>query len=301
MVGGQDMKIKTSWDDKVFSFFSYFILGSLLIVFLYPVYFVFIASFSDPSLVSTGQIVLIPKGINFKGYFTILTDASIWRSLFNSVYIVILGTAFNLFLTLPTAYALTVRGFLFRNLLMKVLLFTMYFSGGLIPTYLLVSSIGLYNTPYTLILLGGVSVTNIIIARTTIANSIPYEMYEAVTIDGGDYFTFFLRFVLPLSKSIIAVLILYYGVARWNDYYTGLVYLSDPDYYPLQLVLRNILIMGQILANSLDSADQAFEAMQRAELLKYCLIVASSLPMFLIYPFIQKYFEKGVMIGSVKG
>lgn len=295
------MKIKASWDDRIFSFVSYCILSALLIVILYPVYFVVIASFSDPALVSTGQIILLPKEINFGGYKEILTDSSIWRSLFNSVYIVVFGTIFNLLLTLPVAYALTVRTFLFRNILMKILLFTMYFSGGLIPTYLLVSSIGLYNTPYTLIILGGVSVTNIIITRTTIANSIPYEMYEAVMIDGGDHFTFFWKFVLPLSKAIIAVMILYYGVGRWNDYYTGLVYLSKPDYYPLQLVLRNILIMGQILASSLDAADQAFEAMQRAELLKYCLIVATSLPMFLIYPFIQKYFEKGVMIGSVKG
>ena len=295
------MKIKTSRDDKIFNFISYAVLSILLIIILYPVYFVFIASISAPDLVSTGQIILYPKGITFEGYQQIFKDSSIWRGFANSVYILILGTMFNLFLTLPVAYALTVRRFMFRNVLMKLLLFTMYFSGGLIPTYLLVSSIGLYNTPFTLIILSGVSVTNIIIARTTIANSIPYEMYEAVTIDGGDHFTFFTRFVLPLSKAIIAVLILYYGVGHWNSYYNALVYLSDPDYYPLQLILRNILVLGQKMAESAESAEEAFAAARRAELLKYCLIVVTCLPMFLIYPFIQKYFEKGVMIGSVKG
>ena len=295
------MKIKTSGYDKIFDIVRCMLLGFVLIIVLYPIYFVYIASFSDPTLVSTGQIVFLPKRTSFEGYKQIFMDSSIWRGWFNSMYIVVLGTLFNLFLTLPIAYALTVKSFMFRNILSKLLLFTMYFSGGLIPTYLLVNEIGLYNKPFTLIFMGGVSVTNIIIARTTIANSIPYEMYEAVTIDGGSHFTFFARFVLPLSKAIIAVLILYYGVGHWNDYYSGLVYLNDPDYYPLQLILRNILLAGQKMADISENAEAALAAARRAELLKYCLIVVSSLPMFLIYPFIQKYFEKGVMIGSVKG
>jgi len=295
------MNIKLSREDKIFNIISYVILIVVLLIILYPIYFVFIASVSDPTLVNSGQIILWPKNITFEGYTQIFKDSSIWRGLFNSVYIVILATMFNLFLTLPVAYALTVKKFLFRKLLSKMLLFTMYFSGGLIATYLLVSNIGLYNKPYSLIFIGGVSVTNIIIARTTIENSIPYEMYEAVTIDGGDHFTFFTRFVLPLSKPIIAVLILYYGIDHWNDYYTGLIYLSDTDYYPLQLLLRNILVMGQKMADTAENAEAALAAARRAELLKYCLIVVSSVPMFIIYPFIQKYFEKGVMIGSIKG
>ncbi len=295
------MNIKLSREDKIFNFISYVILIIVLLIILYPIYFVFIASVSDPTLVNSGQIILWPENITFEGYTQIFKDSNIWRGLFNSVYIVILATLFNLFLTLPVAYALTVKKFLFRKLLSKILLFTMYFSGGLIATYLLVSNIGLYNKPYSLIFIGGVSVTNIIIARTTIENSIPYEMYEAVTIDGGDYFTFFSRFVLPLSKPIIAVLVLYYGIDHWNDYYTGLIYLSDTDYFPLQLFLRNILVMGQKMANTAENAEAALAAARRAELLKYCLIVVSSVPMFIIYPFIQKYFEKGVMIGSIKG
>ncbi len=295
------MKMKISRDDRIFDIISYIILGLILIVTLYPIYFVVIASFSDPTLVGSGQIVFWPKGLALEGYEQIFKDKTIWRGLFNSVYIVILATLFNLFLTLPTAYVLTVKSFMFRSTLSKLLLFTMYFSGGLIPTYMVVSGLGLYNKPYTLIFLGGVSITNVIIAQTTIAGSIPYEMYEAVTIDGGDHFTFFTRFVLPLSKTIIAVLILYYGVEHWNDYYTGLIYLNDAEYFPLQLILRNILVLGQKVADDAVNADEALAALRRAELLKYCLIVVSSVPMFLIYPFIQKYFERGVMIGSVKG
>ena len=295
------MKVKASTDDKIFNLISYTILTVLLLIMLYPIYFVVIASFSDPSLVGTGQIILYPKGITPEGYQEIFKDNTIWRGMFNSVYIVVGATLVNLFLTLPVAYALTIKRFMFRNTLMKLLLFTMYFSGGLIPTFLLVDSLGLINKPYTMIVTAGVSVTNIIIARTTIANSIPYEMYEAVTIDGGDHFTYFTRFVLPLSKAIIAVLILYYGVGHWNSYYNALIYLNDKDYYPMQLILRNILVLGQKLAETAEDAEQALLAARRAELMKYCLIVATSVPMFLIYPFIQKYFEKGVMIGSVKG
>jgi len=295
------MKIKASIDDKVFNLISYTILTILLIVMLYPIYFIVIASVSSPALVGTGQVVLYPRGITLEGYQEIFKDNTIWRGLFNSAYIVVGATLVNLFLTLPVAYALTIKRFMFRNTLMKLLIFTMYFSGGLIPTFLLVDRLGLINKPYTLIVTAGVGVTNIIIARTTIANSIPYEMYEAVTIDGGDHFTYFTKFVLPLSKAIIAVLILYYGVGHWNSYYNALIYLNDKDYYPMQLILRNILVLGQKLAQTAEDAEQAVLATRRAELMKYCLIVATSVPIFIIYPFIQKYFEKGVMIGSVKG
>lgn len=295
------MKIKTSWDDKIFNVISYIILTLVLFVTAYPIYFILIASMSDPVAVGSGQVILAPVNLNFEGYKAVFEDTRIWRGFFNSIYIVVLGTLFNLFLTLPVAYALTVKRFMFRGALIKIFLFTMYFSGGLIPSYLLVNSIGLYNKPYTLIFLGGVSVTNIIIARTTIANSIPYEMYEAVTIDGGDHFLYFLKFVLPLSKAIIAVLMLYYGVGHWNGYYYALIYLSNKDYYPLQLVLRNILVLGERLASILEDAEEVLLATQRAELMKYCLIIVSCVPMFVIYPFIQKYFQKGVMIGSVKG
>ena len=188
-----------------------------------------------------------------------------------------------------------------RGLITGLLMFTMFFSGGMIPTYLLVNQIGLFNKPFTLIFIAGLSVQNVIIVRTTIAGSIPEEMFEAATIDGCDHFGYFFRFVLPLSKSIIAVMILYYGVGHWNDFMNALIYVNDAEYFPLQLVLRNILIIGQQLAQSVETADEALQLQREAELIKYGLIVVSSAPLLFIYPFIQKYFEKGVMIGSVKG
>jgi putative aldouronate transport system permease protein len=301
MVGGNKMKKENSREDKIFNGISYFILGLLLIVILYPLYFVVIASFCSPELVASGQITLIPKGINFDGYKRIFSYAAVWKGYFNTIYITVCGTVFNLFLTIPIAYVLTRKNFMARGLFIKILMFTMFFGGGLIPTYLLVNQIGLFNKPYSLIFLGGLSVYNVLIVRTTIANSIPEEMFEAATIDGCDHFGYFFQFVLPLSKSIIAVMVLYYGVGHWNNFMNALIYLNNPDYYPLQLVLRNILIMGQHLAQNVETADEALALQREAELLKYGLIVVSSAPLLFIYPFVQKYFQKGIMIGSVKG
>lgn len=295
------MKIKTSWDDKILNGISYVILGTLLLIVAYPVYFVVIASFSDPTMVANGQIVLIPRGINFNGYERVLMNATVWKGFATSIFNTVFGTLFNLALTIPLAYGLTVRKFMFKSVLMKILMITMFFGGGLIPTYMLISSLGLYNKPYSLIFIGGLSVTNVIITRTTIKSTISEEMFEAVTIDGGDHFTYFFRFVLPLSKAIIAVMTLYYGVGHWNDFMTALIYVSNADYYPLQLILRNILVMGQQLAEQAESAELALQYQQQAELMKYSLIIVTSIPIFLIYPFIQKYFAKGVMIGSLKG
>lgn len=295
------MKIKLSREDKIMNAISYLILGLLLIVIIYPLYFIVIASFCDPDLVSSGQITLIPKGLNLDGYKRILSYKEVWRGYANTIYLTVFGTAFNLFLTLPVAYVLSRKKFMARKLITGLMMFTMFFSGGLIPTYLLVDRIGLYNTPYTLIFIAGLSVQNVIIVRTTIMGNIPEDMFEAATIDGSDHFEYFFRFVLPLSKSIIAVMVLYYGVGHWNDYMNALIYVNKADYFPLQLVLRNILIVGQQLAQSVETADEALQLQREAELIKYGLIVVSSAPLLFIYPFIQKYFEKGVMIGSVKG
>lgn len=295
------MKIKLSREDRVFNFISYFILSILLVIVLYPLYFIIIASFCSPELVASGQITFIPKGINFDGYKRIFSYPAVWRGYFNTIYVTVLGTALNLFLTLPIAYVLNRKTFLARGFLTKLLMFTMFFGGGLIPTYLLINQIGLFNQPYTLIFIAGLSVQNVIIVRTTFASTIPEELFEAATIDGCDHFRFFSKVVLPLSKPIVAVMLLYYGVAHWNDFMNGLIYLDNADYYPLQLVLRNILIMGQQLAQNVETADEALALQREAELIKYGLIVVSSVPLLIIYPFIQKYFEKGVMIGSVKG
>lgn len=295
------MKVKASKEDRIFNMVTYLILTLLLIIILYPLYFVVIASFCDPDLVGAGKIILVPKGINFSGYKRIFSYATVWKGYFNTIYITFLGTLFNLFLTIPVAYVLTRKHFMGRKFLTKFLMFTMFFSGGLIPTYLLITNIGLFNKPYTMIFIAGISIQNVIIVRTTIANSIPEEMYEAATIDGCDHFQYFFRFVLPLSKAIIAVMILYYGVGHWNDFMNALIYINDAKYFPLQLVLRNILIMGETLAQNVETADEALQLQREADLIKYGLIVVSSVPILCIYPFIQKYFKQGVMIGSVKG
>ncbi len=293
--------IKSTKEDRIFNIIVYTILTFVALIILYPLYFILIASFSSPELVSTGQVVLFPQGINFSGYNRIINYSQIWQGFAMTIYYTVLGTLFNLCLTMPAAYVITRKSFLARGLFTKFLLFTMFFNGGLIPTYLLVDSIGLYNTPVTLILLNGVNVFNLIIAKSTIQNTIPEEMYEAASIDGCNHFRYFFSFILPLSKSIIAVITLYYGVAHWNNYMAGLLYLSDSELYPLQLILRNILIEGEILAQSVESAEEAIVRQQETELMKYGLIIISSAPLLGIFPFIQKYFTRGTMIGSVKG
>lgn len=295
------MKMKMSREDKVFSAVTYTILIALSLVILYPLYFIVIASFSSPALVSTGQVVLYPKGIDFSGYKRIFSYDTVWVGYGMTLIYTVLGTIFNLALTLTVAYTLTRKNFMARGFIMKFLMVTMFFSGGLIPTYLLINQLGLYNKPYTLIFLGGISVYNVIITKTTMQSSIPEEMYEAAAIDGCSHFQYFFKFVLPLSKPIIAVMTLYYAVAHWNDYMTGLIYLNKPQYYPLQLILRNILIQGELMASDLATVEEALVRQQEAELIKYGLIIVSSVPLLLIYPLIQRFFTQGIMIGSVKG
>ena len=295
------MKMKMSREDKVFSAVTYTILIALSLVILYPLYFIVIASFSSPALVSTGQVVLYPKGIDFSGYKRISSYDTVWVGYGMTLIYTVLGTIFNLALTLTVAYTLTRKNFMAKGFIMKFLMVTMFFSGGLIPTYLLINQLGLYNKPYTLIFLGGISVYNVIITKTTMQSSIPEEMYEAAAIDGCSHFQYFFKFVLPLSKPIIAVMTLYYAVAHWNDYMTGLIYLNKPQYYPLQLILRNILIQGELMASDLATVEEALVRQQEAELIKYGLIIVSSVPLLLIYPLIQRFFTQGIMIGSVKG
>lgn len=293
--------MKMSKEDKIFSVITYTVLIALALVILYPLYFIVIASFSSPALVSTGQVVLYPKGIDFSGYKRIFSYSTVWTGYAMTLFYTVFGTLFNLSLTLPVAYTLTRKNFMARGFIMKFLMITMFFGGGLIPTYLLINQIGLYNKPYTLILLGGISVYNVIITKTTMQSSIPEELYEAAAIDGCSHFQYFFKFVLPLSKPIIAVMTLYYAVAHWNDYMTGLIYLNNAEYYPLQLILRNILIQGELLASNLATVEEALIRQQEAELIKYGLIIVSSVPLLMIYPLIQRFFTQGIMIGSVKG
>ncbi|CAG5086181.1 Binding-protein-dependent transport systems inner membrane component, ABC-type sugar transporter, permease component [Thermobacillus xylanilyticus] len=285
--------------------FDAFIAAACIIVFLivaYPLYFVVIASVSDSTMVATGKVWLWPKGFSLYGYNEIFDDTRIWRGYRNTILYTTLGTFVNLLFTLPAAYALSRREFRARRFLMFVFVVTMFFSGGLIPTYLLIKGLGMTNTMWVFIFPFCVNVYNLIIVRTFFETSLPRELYEAAAIDGCGHFRFFWSVALPLSKAVISVIGLYYAVAHWNDFFTALVYVRNNELQPLQIVLRDILLSNQVFQAGAGTGGEAGGYAQRyADQIKYGVIIVSTLPILLVYPFIQKYFEKGVMIGSVKG
>lgn len=267
---------------------------------VYPMYFIIIASFSDSTLVNQGQVIFLPKGISFYGYQQIFNNKNIWNGYKNTIIYTALGTMLNLAVTLPAAYVLSRKNFRPRKLLMFLFVFTMYFNGGMIPTYMIIKDLHLLDTPWVLIVMGAVSVYNLIITRTFFENSIPDELYEAATLDGCSQFRYFISVVLPLSKAIIAVITLYYMVGHWNDFFNPLLYVNKDKYQPLQIVLRNILLSNQAMAGVTGAGASGY-AQQYADQIKFGVIIVSTVPILCVYPFIQKYFEKGVMIGAVKG
>ncbi len=289
-------------NDMIFDLFIYGICAIVFLIIAYPLYFVVIASVSDSTLVSTGKVLLFPKGFSLFGYQEIFQDARIWIGYKNTMIYSVLGTFVNLLLTLPAAYVLSRKEFRARRILMFFFVFTMFFNGGLIPTYLLMKDLQLIDTMWVFIIPFSVNVFNLIITRTFFETNIPNELYEAASIDGCNHFTFFLKVVLPLSKAVVSVIGLYYLVWHWNDFFTGLIYIRDYSLQPLQIVLRDILLSNQVFAEGAGSGGAAGGYAQRyADQIKYGVIIISTLPILIVYPFIQKYFEKGVMIGSVKG
>lgn len=287
---------------NAFDICLYVLMILILLAIILPLWFVIIASFSEPNLVNTGKVLLIPKGITFEGYGMAFREVSIWRGYLNSILYTVSYTVLGLLLILPAAYGLHQRNLLWRKPIMTVFMITMFFGGGMIPTYLLIRGMGLLNTMWALVLPGAVSVYNMIVARTFFANTIPYEIHESAKIDGCGDFMIFIRIVLPLSKAIIAVLALWYAVAMWNSYFSALLYIRDASKYPLQMVLREILFRNQQLSEVLDGDPKTYEELHRiTELLRYVVIIVASVPMLLAYPFVQRYFVQGVMIGSVKG
>nr|WP_275422562.1 carbohydrate ABC transporter permease [Paenibacillus mucilaginosus] len=286
----------------IFDVLNYFVLSAIAIIVLYPLYFVFIASISNPTAVLNGEMWIWPKGITMEGYSRIIQEGSIWRGYQNTILYTSVGTAINVLLTVLAGYALSRKDLYGRNTIMVYLLITMFFSGGLIPTYLVIKKLHLINTMWALILPKAVSLFNIIIARSFFQDTIPVELLEAAKMDGCSDVTFFAKIVLPLSKAIIAVLALFYAVGYWNSFFDALIYLGDERMYPLQLVLRNLLVIQNELASQFVTDVESAEVQQRvASLLKYGVIVIASLPLLIVYPFIQRYFVQGVMIGSVKG
>jgi putative aldouronate transport system permease protein len=292
--------MRLSREDFVFDIIVNSIGVLIIVIMLYPLLFVLSASFSDPDMVLRGNIILLPKGLTLAPYKMVFANSDIWQSYKNTIFYTVAGTLINISLTILAAYPLSRKDMPCRKILTLVIIFTMYFNGGLIPTYLLVRDLHLYNTVWAVMIPAAISTYNLIVARTFFENSIPNELYESAKLDGCSNIGMLFRIVLPLSSAIIAVLVLYYGVAHWNSYFSALVYLRNEKLFPLQIILRDILILGQ--TEQMGSNDVGMgEKIKMAEGIKYSVIVISSVPVLLLYPFLQKYFVKGVMIGAIKG
>ncbi len=294
-------RIHDTKGDRIFNICNIAFTLVCVLLCIYPLYFIIIASFSDPSLVSLGKVVAIPKGITFDGYVRIMENRELWIGYRNTIAYAVIGTLFNLSLTLTCGFALSRREMPFRRVIMAVFTVTMFISGGLVPTFLLIkNTLGLYNTFFVMIFLNGMSVYNMIICRTFFETTIPADLWDAVQVDGCNEFRYFFSIVLPLSGAVIAVLALYYAVGHWNSYFSAMIYLRDKNLFSLQLVLRNILIANQY-TDDMASLDVGADTTLKLQTMKYAIIVVSTVPMLIVYPFVQKHFVKGVMIGAVKG
>ena len=292
--------MQESLPDRIFHVIVLILTITTFIVITYPLWFVIIASVSNSDLVNQGKVVLLPKDIRFYGFQQIIRDTRIWVGYRNTIVYVVVGTLLNMVITMPAAYALSRKDFKARNPVMLYFVFTMYFSGGLVPTYMVINKLGLIDSPWVLILIGALNTYNLIIARTFIQNTIPNDLYESAMLDGAGHFRIFWSVVLPLSKAIIAVEVLYYAVFHWNDYFNALIYTSSPEVQPLQMVLRRILLQNEAFAGGSGGVQGGY-AQSSADQVKYAVIIVSTVPILLVYPFVQKYFEKGVTIGAVKG
>lgn len=286
--------------DKVFDIVNTLLLVFIFLIILYPLYYVVIASFSDPDLVLTGKIFLLPKGFQLDSYKKVFSNSEVMNGYMHTIMYAAVGTCINLAVTLTAGYALSRPDLRGRKGFTLFFVFTMFFGGGTVPTYMPVRNLHLINTFWAMVIPNAMSVWNLILCRNFFESNIPKELLEVSQIDGcrNDYF--FFRIVLPLSKALIAVMVLFYAVGHWNSYMQPLLYLSDRSRYPLQLVLKNILISSQPDASLAGMTDRA-EMYKQTEMLKYALVVVSSVPMIVLYPFVQKYFVQGVMVGSVKG
>ena len=284
--------------DKIFIIVDSILALFFLLICLYPLYFILIASFSNPSLVAGGKVWIIPRGLTLDGYKMMLAKSEIWRGYGNTILYTLTGPAINLIFTISAGYALSRKTLPFRSAINMFFLLTMFINGGLIPTYLLMNSLHLVNTFAIMVLMGGVNVWNFIICRTFFETNIPTEVLEAAKIDGSNELIFFMRIALPLSKSILAVMTLFFAVEHWNGYYNALVYLRSENKYPLQLVLRNLLLTTQL---SPETSDSGMAQLLNLQSMKYGVIVIASVPVLILYPFIQKHFVKGVMVGAIKG
>lgn len=296
------MKIKTRKDDLVFTIVNTTLLILITFVILYPLYFIVIASFSDPLEVLAGNVIFFPQNFNVESYKMVFRDPSILTGYRNTLFYTVVGTCINIVMTVLAAYPLSRKDFVGKNFFTLVLSVTMFFSGGLIPTYLLMSNtLHLTNTIWAMLLPGAVSVWNMVIMRTYFQTSIPAELSEAAMVDGCSNFQLLMKIILPLSTPVIAVMVLFYGVTHWNAFFNALIYLNDKELYPLQLILRSILVQNTMSEDMMAEVDSLANRQIMAETIKYALIVVASAPIIAVYPFLQKYFVKGIMVGAIKG
>ena len=293
-------KHAVSRGDRMFDVVTLIILLFLVLIIAYPLYFIVIASFSDPNLVAGGKIWFIPRGIQWDGYVMLLTNKNIWTGYGNSILYTVVGTAINLAVTLPAAYALSSPKFPSRRIVIFLYTFAMIFQGGIVPTFLIVKNFSMLDTIWALTIPNAYNVFNLIVARSFF-ETLPSDLSDAATIDGCNDFRLIVRIILPLSGAMTTVLLLYYGVEQWNGYFNALIYIRSNDKYPLQVYLRDLLILNQRLATA-DSGDPNYQEKMRvmAGLIKYGAVVVATLPLMLIYPLMQKNFVKGVLIGAVK-
>lgn len=300
-VGKKKNKRKININDRIFNYIVAVVVTVLTIAVLYPIVYILSASFSSSTAVAQGKVWLLPVDLSLKAYEAVLGYSDLWLGYRNTIFYVIVGTIINVAMTMICAYPMARRDLWGRKSLSFFFTFTMLFSGGMIPSYILVKNLGMLNTVWALMLPGAMSVYNMIVARTYIESNIPHELLESSRIDGCNDVNFFFRMVLPLSKAIIAVLALWYAVGHWNSYFSAFLYLTEKELYPLQIFLKEILVQSEFNTEMLTDVKEALEMQNLKLLLKYAVIVVSTVPLFAFYPFVQKYFVKGVTIGSVKG
>lgn len=293
--------VKESAGDRLFDIINYILLAIVLTIVLYPLIFVAVASISNPAAVVKGEVWLLPKDINFTGYEKVFANKEILNGYMNTILYTVAGTIVNVGMTILAAYPLSRKDFRGRNIFTALFVFTMFFSGGLIPTYLIVKDLGMTNTMWALIIPNAVAVWNIIIMRTFFQQSIPFEIQESAQMDGCGNFKILLRIILPLSMPILAVMTLFYSVAHWNSFFSALIYLTERDKYPLQLFLREILIQSNMQDMIQTSEESLAKTIMEAESIKYALVIVANLPILMLYPFLQRYFVKGMVIGAIKG
>ncbi|GKX28913.1 sugar ABC transporter permease [Vallitalea longa] len=295
------MNARKSKGDIIFDTINVVILTIILIIVAYPLIYVVSASISDPTAILNGQLRLLPKGFTLEAYKRVLQNKDILMGYKNTIIYTVIGTLVNIILTIMIAYPLSRKDMRGRNFIMAILTFTMFFSGGLIPTYLIIKDLGLINNFWVMILPNAISMYNVIIVRTFFQNSIPMEIQEASMIDGCSNIKILMKIILPLSKPIMAVMVLYYGIAHWNAFFNALIYLSDKEKHPLQLILRDILIQNEMNDMMNMTSESVAQQQLFSESLKYAVIVFASLPVLIIYPILQRHFVKGVMVGALKG